>query len=178
MWWFLLACGGTTTQDSSTSTDSASVVTDSAVTATDSGTTASDSGEVDTDTGLARADVVEVSASGDEGSWTFLVSMLSDDVGCDHYADWWEVVDQDGELLYRRTLRHSHVDEQPFARDGGPVAVAGDQLVWVRGHQNDRGYGGVAMSGSVDAGFAVAEWPAGLGEGLEDQEPQPDPCLY
>jgi hypothetical protein len=140
-----------------------------------------DSGSVpntDSGDGLPRADVQAVSASGDEGSWIFLVTLFSDDVGCEHYADWWELVGEDGVLLSRRTLRHSHVDEQPFARDGDPVAIAGNLTIWVRGHQNDRGYGGAAMTGSALAGFHIAEWPPGLGDGLELQEPQPEDCRY
>jgi len=162
VWWFLLACSGATTTDSAETEDTATA------TMTDTGT-----GD-----GLPRADVIDVTATGEEQDWLFDVSLLSDDEGCDHYADWWEVVGEDGTLLFRRILRHSHVDEQPFTRDGGPVTIAGDQLVWVRGHQNDRGYGGSTMTGTVLGGFETADWPAGLGTGLEDQEPQPEPCLY
>lgn len=50
--------------------------------------------------------------------------MRSPDRDCGLYADWWEVVGEDGRLLYRRILMHSHPDEQPFTRPGGPVAIA------------------------------------------------------
>ncbi|MGA9190363.1 MAG: hypothetical protein WBZ24_01400, partial [Anaerolineales bacterium] len=69
----------------------------------------------------AQARVISVDVSGEEGAFTFAVEIASPDTGCDRYADWWEVVTPNGDLLYRRILLHSHVDEQPFARSGGPV---------------------------------------------------------
>jgi hypothetical protein len=68
-----------------------------------------------------EADVVDVSVSGDVGSYIFAVTIASPDSGCAQYADWWEVLGADGSLLYRRVLLHSHVTEQPFVRTGGPV---------------------------------------------------------
>ena len=67
----------------------------------------------------AIAAVEDVSVSGDPGRYQFAVTIRSDETGCDQYADWWEVVSESGDLLYRRILAHSHVDEQPFARSGG-----------------------------------------------------------
>ena len=99
------------------------------------------------------ADVVAVRTSGSPGAYSFAVTLQSPDTGCDQYADWWEVITPDGELLYRRVLAHSHVDEQPFTRSGGPVDVQSTTRVIVRAHMNDAGYGGVAFSGSEEAGF-------------------------
>ena len=62
-----------------------------------------------------HADVTAVSVAGEAGAYTFEVTVRSPDTGCEGYADWWEVVSPDGELLYRRVLLHSHVDEQPFS---------------------------------------------------------------
>jgi hypothetical protein len=87
----------------------------------------------------------------------------SPDTGCDQYADWWEVLDEEGQLLYRRVLLHSHVGEQPFARSGGSVSVGTEQIVWVRAHMNSRGYGRVAFRGSVQDGFVAFELAAELG---------------
>ena len=56
-----------------------------------------------TDVGIA-ADVVAVEVSGSEGSYSFSVTVCSRETGCDQYADWWEVVSDEGELLYRRVL--------------------------------------------------------------------------
>ena len=124
------------------------------------------------------ADVVDVSTSGEPGDYRFSVTVESPDTGCDQYADWWEVLSTDGELLHRRILAHSHVNEQPFTRSGGPVAVDADETVIVRAHMNPTGYGGQAMRGSVDAGFQTAELPADFAADVEDQEPQPSGCAF
>ncbi len=60
------------------------------------------------------AEVSEVEATGQANNYTLAVTVSSPDTGCDSYADWWEVITPEGELLYRRVLLHSHVDEQPF----------------------------------------------------------------
>ena len=99
------------------------------------------------------ADVEAVSVSGAPGSYTFPVTVSSPDTGCDHYADWWEVLSESGDLLYRRVLLHSHVDEQPFTSNGGHVDARRDETVIARSHMNLASYGGVAMRGSLIDGF-------------------------
>ena len=84
------------------------------------------------------ADVIGVQVSGAPGAYQFNVTIKSPDTGCQQYADWWEVVSEDGRLLYRRVLLHSHVDEQPFTRSGGPVPIQADTVVWVRAHEHRR----------------------------------------
>ena len=103
------------------------------------------------------ANVISVEARGDPGSYTFVVGIASPDEGCQQFADWWEVLNEDGELIYRRVLLHSHVNEQPFVRSGGPVEIAADQTVLVRAHMNTSGYGVVAFKGSVQSGFQETE---------------------
>ncbi len=78
------------------------------------------------------ADVQEVSVSGSPGDYTFSVTVSSPDTGCEQYADWWEVVTPEGELVYRRILGHSHTDEQPFTRSGLCVGVGGGRAAAVR----------------------------------------------
>jgi len=104
--------------------------------------------------------------------------MLSPDKGCDQYADWWEVVSENGDLIYRRILGHSHVDEQPFTRSGGAVDISKNQQVWVRAHMNNTGYGGLVMKGSVDAGFQITPWPDDFAEGVDKVEPLPTGCAF
>jgi hypothetical protein len=125
------------------------------------------------------ADVVGVRVSGAPGAYTFSVTLRSPDTGCDQYADWWEVITPDGELIYRRVLAHSHVDEQPFTRSGGPVDLQETTDAIVRGHMNEAGYGGVAYSGSPAAGFAAdSAIPAPLAPELAEAAPQPDGCAF
>jgi hypothetical protein len=124
------------------------------------------------------ADVIAVQASGQPGAYQFNVGIRSLDKGCAQYADWWEVVNEDGKLLYRRVLLHSHVDEQPFTRSGGPVPIQTDTVVWVRAHMNTGGYGGMAFKGSVKAGFKQAVPDAGFAAGLAKQAPLPAGCDF
>ena len=122
------------------------------------------------------ADVIGVDVSGDPGARTLSVTIRSPDTGCDLYADWWEVVSADGALLYRRILAHSHVDEQPFSRSGGPVAVADDEIV-VRAHLNTGGYGD-ALRGTPSGGLSAWTVPDGWAAELESADPQPDGCAF
>lgn len=122
------------------------------------------------------AHVEAVTVSGSDNDWTFSVTLASDETGCPQYADWWEVVGEDGSLLYRRILAHSHPDEQPFTRSGGPVPIAGDTRVWVRGHLNTTGYSGRIMAGTPNGGFTETEsqdW-----DDLAQQAPLPDGCAF
>ena len=127
--------------------------------------------------GADRADVVRVDARPRPNGVELAVTVKSPDVDCAHYADWWEVVSEDGKLLHRRVLMHSHPDEQPFTRPDGPIALAADRTVVVRAHFHPTGYGGAAMRGSVAKGFAPwPEAPAGFAAGLEREEPLPKEC--
>ena len=141
-------------------------------------------------TALPYANVVAVAASGDPGSFTFDVSIESADIDCSQYADWWEVLSEDGTLIYRRILTHSHTDENgtsdpdapgnTFTRDGGPIEIAADQVVIVRAHMsNSDVYIGMVMRGSVADGFSEApELGADFAADVEDDPPQPESCLF
>lgn len=124
------------------------------------------------------ADVLAVSASGRPGAYSFSVQIKSPDTGCAQYADWWEVLDTRGKLLYRRILFHSHAGEQPFERDGGPVPIQADTTVWVRAHLHPGGYGGVVFAGSPKGGFKALRTPVEIPAAVERQAPQPDNCAF
>ncbi|MEM6293697.1 MAG: hypothetical protein AAGA54_20650 [Myxococcota bacterium] len=126
----------------------------------------------------AVANVTAVTVSGDAGAYTLSVTLESPDTGCDQYANWWEVLDADGQLLYRRILGHSHVDEQPFTRSGGPVAVEADQPVFVRAHMDPGGYGGVVFTGTAQDGFTAAESAPEIADAVESADPQPTGCAF
>ena len=120
------------------------------------------------------ARITGVDPSGGPNAYTFDVTIQSNDTGMDHYADWWEVVDADGKLVYRRVLLHDHADEQPFTRDGGPVPIARDAIVTVRAHVYPSGYANAGMRGSVATGFKAIDLPNNFAAALERKPPQPD----
>ncbi|MEO1093544.1 MAG: hypothetical protein AAFX01_01425 [Cyanobacteria bacterium J06638_28] len=125
-----------------------------------------------------EAQVTAVTASGEPDAYTFAVTVQSTETGCDQYANWWEVVTPEGELIYRRILVHSHVDEQPFRRTGGPVIIQPETAVIVRAHMDPQGYGTQAMQGSVAGGFEDVTLPEGFAADLATAEPQPGRCTF
>lgn len=127
--------------------------------------------------GTPVADVISVQVSGDPEAYRFAVGISSPDEGCELYADWWEVLAEDGRLLYRRILTHSHVDEQPFVRSGGPVEIGNDTVVWVRAHMHG-GYGGQAMKGTARSGFEAFDLEPGFAPGAEGVAPLPAGCAF
>ncbi len=132
----------------------------------------------DMDSAPAMVSVTGVSVSGPENEYTFSVTLKSPDTGCDQYADWWEVVDMEGKLLYRRILTHSHAKEQPFTRPGGTVDISEGQLVYIRGHMNNSGYGTKAFKGSAANGFSSQELDVEFAKNLQKMEPLPQGCAF
>jgi len=124
------------------------------------------------------ANITQVTAQGTSGNYTFSVTISSPDTGCDQYADWWEVISDQGTLIYRRILAHSHVNEQPFSRSGGTVNILNDQSVWIRAHMNNGGYGGTAFYGSPSESFKAKEFPSDFANGLDEIEPLPTGCAF
>lgn len=126
----------------------------------------------------AQARVTQVQTQGEPQDYRFRVTIESPDTGCDRYADWWEVITPEGELIYRRILAHSHVEEQPFTRSGGAVAIDPQQTVIVRAHLHPDGYGDQGMEGTVEAGFISVELSPELGVDLAQQPPLPSGCTF
>ena len=141
-------------------------------------TSARDDGVQGTMASGTHADIQLVSVSGSPGSYSFSVTVLSPDTGCDRYADWWEVLSSEGQLIYRRVLLHSHAGEQPFTRSGGPISVRPDETIIVRAHMNDTGYGGVALWGNVLTGFAPMVLLPEFARDVEEQQPKPQSCAF
>lgn len=129
-------------------------------------------------TNSEKAAIVSVSASGNENAYTFSVGVRSPDKGCNQYANWWEVLSENGELIYRRILGHSHVNEQPFTRSGGSVIITKDQVVIIRAHMNTSGYGIKAFKGSVSSGFTAFETEQNFANGLATQGSLPSGCAF
>lgn len=124
------------------------------------------------------ANVISVQVSGTEMAYIFSVKIKSPDEGCKQYANWWEVISETGELIYRRILGHSHVNEQPFVRSGGNVTISKSQTVIIRGHMNNTGYGTKAMKGSVETGFTEIILDNNFAADLEHKEPLPENCAF
>jgi hypothetical protein len=125
-----------------------------------------------------RADVTKVAVVGSAGSYLFQVTVESPDTGCERYADWWEVLTPEGELVYRRVLAHSHPKEQPFTRTGGPVFIDADREVIVRAHLHPGGYGGAALRGTPGSGFRATSVPGNFAAGLARTQPLPKGCAF
>ena len=124
------------------------------------------------------AEITNVTVSGDENNYEFSVTIKSPDTGCDQYADWWEVFDLEGKLIYRRILAHSHVGEQPFTRSGGPIEIQKNSEVYVRVHMNNTGYSNKVFKGSVENGFTAADLDVEFAKDLEDASPLPSACDF
>lgn len=124
------------------------------------------------------AAVIKVEVQGNPQQYNFSVTVESPDTGCDQYADWWEVISLDGDLLYRRVLLHSHVSEQPFTRSGGAVAIDAGVEVYVRAHMNNKGYGTKVMKGSPATGFTAIDLANDFAEDLAQKEPLPKDCDF
>ncbi len=141
----------------------------------DNGTSTNETPNIDA---TALAEIVSVVVSGEESKYTFNVGIKSPDKGCNQYADWWEVISEDGTLIYRRILAHSHVDEQPFVRSGGGVNSTKDQIVYVRAHMNTSGYGTKVFKGNVVNGFQESTLDKTFATTLETVEPLPNGCAF
>lgn len=154
------------------------IATTTAISACDTDNQESNNEDETTTPNNTMASVVSVSSSGAENNYSFSVGISSPDTGCDQYANWWEVITEDGTLLYRRILAHSHVNEQPFVRSGGTIDISSDQVVIVRTHMNTSGYGINANRGSIDTGFSSTTLDKDFAQNLATVEPLPNDCAF
>jgi len=96
----------------------------------------------------AQADppVIEAATATRTGdTWRFDVTLRHADTGWDDYADGWRVLAMDGTELGLRVLYHPHVDEQPFTRSLGGVAIpAGTTTVLIEARDSIGGWSGLA----------------------------------
>ena len=75
-------------------------------------------------TPAGEADVLAATAEcTSESICRFSVSVQHADEDWKHYANRWQILTPDGEVLATRILRHPHVGEQPFTRGLGGVRV-------------------------------------------------------
>ena len=94
-----------------------------------------------------EADVldVEVEALG-EGKFRFDVTVEHADDGWDHYANGWQVLGPNGDVLGTRELAHPHVEEMPFTRSHVITVPGGVREVTVRARDLVHGFGGKEMT--------------------------------
>jgi len=78
-----------------------------------------------------------------QNTYHFSVTVFHDDTGWDHYANKWEVTDENENVLGTRILQHPHVGEQPFTRSLSGVKIpAHIRTVIIRAHDSVHKYGG------------------------------------
>ena len=98
-----------------------------------------------------EADVVAAKADCVATRCRFAVTVRHADEGWAHYANAWQVLTADGEVLATRTLRHPHVDEQPFTRSLGPVTIPLEiDRVRIRARDSVHEWGGAELVVPLD----------------------------
>ena len=74
-------------------------------------------------------------------SCTFTVTLEHNDEGWHHYANQWDVMTLDDQLLGSRVLYHPHENEQPFTRSlSGVMIPEGIRQVKIRAKDLEHGY--------------------------------------
>ncbi|NOR90124.1 MAG: hypothetical protein GQ524_07695 [Anaerolineales bacterium] len=105
------------------------------------------------DLDLQEANVLDVRFEKlDEFNVRFDVTLLHDDVGeSPSFADSWQVEDLDGIVLGERILAHGH-GTAPFTRSATIQIPEGMDMVVVRGHDMEHGFGGQAALVNMTTG--------------------------
>ena len=95
-----------------------------------------------------ESDVVDLKVSKNgTNSYNFTVTVLHKDTGWEHYANKWDIIDEDGIVLGTRILHHPHVKEQPFTRSLSGVEIPETvKVVKIRAHDSVHEYGGKVVS--------------------------------
>lgn len=90
-----------------------------------------------------EADVIGVKVRHNGGdSYQILTTVKHSDKGWDHYANGWEVLNEQGEVIGKRTLHHPHVKEQPFTRSLTLTIPKNIRQIRVRAFDSVHGGGG------------------------------------
>ena len=116
------------------------------------------------------------------------ITLKSPDQDCNQYADWWEILSQEGQLLHRQFITELHPYEQPFTVTNQSLSLSTDEKVVVRAHlkvtpdtENALGkpinpYADQAMVGSLKDGFKPVRLSSQWVASVAQQEPQPVAC--
>lgn len=90
--------------------------------------------------GEVKIVAVDLFNSNDD-SWLVKVTLNHKDSGWDHYADGWQVLDAEDNVLGHRVLQHPHVNEQPFTRSLAGVNVPdGQTIIYIKAHDKVHGW--------------------------------------
>lgn len=90
--------------------------------------------------GLADVLAVEIRPAAEPHRFDIDVTVRHADSGWDHFANRWEVLGPDGEILATRRLAHPHVHEQPFTRSLSAVRIPAE-FTWIRVRAHDLVHG-------------------------------------
>ena len=94
-----------------------------------------------------KADVIDVTVKQIEATkYEFHVTVDHWDDGWDHYANSWQVLAPNGDVLGTRKLAHPHVEEMPFTRSKVVEIPEGVTSVTVRAGDLVHGFGGEDMT--------------------------------
>jgi hypothetical protein len=97
-------------------------------------------------------EIVEATATGNGGTWTFEVTVSSPYDTPERYADGWRVLGPDGTVYGEHELTHDHAAEQPFTRTQEGVAIPdGIDEVTIEGRDLVNGYGGPTVTVQIES---------------------------
>lgn len=90
-----------------------------------------------------EADIIDVKVQHNGGdSFQVIATVKHADTGWKHYANAFEVLDMEDNILGTRVLYHPHVDEQPFTRSLRVKIPASVKQIKVRAVDSVHGKGG------------------------------------
>jgi len=97
-----------------------------------------------------EVDVVDVSIeSQGDGKFVINATLLHADTGWDHYANRWDVLDENGQVIGVRELAHPHVNEQPFTRSLSLSIPESVKTITVRANDSVHKLGGKTIDIAV-----------------------------
>lgn len=100
----------------------------------------------DAPVGQLCASVIDAEATKNGDTWTFALTVRSDDISTTEFGDSWELRTLEGEVIATRVLAHEHMNEQPFTRSmSGIVIPEGITTVIGVAHHSVGGYCGETL---------------------------------
>ncbi len=97
-----------------------------------------------------EVDVVDVTIESlGDGRFVVNATLLHGDTGWDHYANRWDVLDENGQVIGVRELAHPHVNEQPFTRSLRLTIPETVKTITVRANDSVDELGGKTMEIAV-----------------------------